>query len=78
MMKGLTYLGYALLSLFFLSSCIFDDDPLEMELSVGDMLPQFSVTMNDGSVVTSEWLSESVSCVVFFHTSCPDCQHELI
>lgn len=47
MMKGLTYLGYALLSLFFLTSCIFDDNPLEMELSVGDMLPQFSAsTMN--------------------------------
>lgn len=74
MMKRLIYLVCALLSV---SSCIFDDDPQEKELSVGDMLPEFSVTMNDGSVVTGEWLSESVSCVVFFHTSCPDCQKTL-
>ena len=48
-----------------------------MELLVGDRLPDFEVVMNDGSVVDDEILSEGVSVVMFFHTSCPDCQQAL-
>lgn len=48
-----------------------------VELKVGDRLPEFSVVMNDGSQVTDESLKGSVSCVMFFHTSCPDCQQTL-
>ena len=33
--------------------------------------------MNDGSQVTDESFKGSVSCVMFFHTSCPDCQQAL-
>ena len=47
------------------------------ELKVGDILPDFEVVMNDGSVVTDDMLKESVSVVMFFHTSCPDCQQVL-
>ena len=47
------------------------------DLKVGDRLPDFSVKMNDGRVVTDEDLIGSVSCVVLFHTSCPDCQNTL-
>ena len=46
-------------------------------LKVGDILPDFEVVMNDGSVVTDDMLKESVSVVMFFHTSCPDCQQVL-
>lgn len=76
MMNGLKYLAYAVITVFCMNSCIYDD-PQQKELSVGDRIPDFSVTMNDGSVVTGSWLSESVSCIVFFHTSCPDCQKTL-
>ena len=47
------------------------------ELKVGDSLPDFEVVMNDGSTVTDDMLKESVSVVMFFHTSCPDCQQVL-
>ena len=76
MMKRLTYLNCILIAAFCMNSCIFDD-PYAKELNVGDMLPEFAVTMNNGRVVTDAWLSESVSCVVFFHTSCLDCQKTL-
>ena len=47
------------------------------DLKVGDVLPDFEVVMNDGTTVTDETLKESVSIVMFFHTSCPDCQQVL-
>ena len=33
--------------------------------------------MNDGTVVSDEGLAGSVSVVMFFHTSCPDCRQAL-
>ena len=48
-----------------------------MELQVGDFLPDFEVVLNDGTTVTGEQLRQVPSCVVFFHTSCPDCQQAL-
>ena len=47
------------------------------DLKVGDILPDFEVVMNDGSVVTDEILKKKVSVVMFFHTTCPDCQQAL-
>lgn len=47
------------------------------DLKVGDMIPEFSVVMNDGSVVSDDSLKGSVSCIVLFHTTCPDCQKTL-
>ena len=44
---------------------------------VGDMLPDFSVTMNNGTVVTGAQLREMVSVILFFHSSCPDCRQAL-
>lgn len=55
------------------SSCISDDFG-GADLHVGDSLPEFSVTMDDGTMVSSSSLKGSVSCVVFFHTGCPDCR----
>lgn len=62
--------------LFLVTSCIFEKPDRE-DLEVGDLVPDFSVTMNDGTVITGEMLRESPSCIVFFHTSCPDCQKVL-
>ena len=58
-----------------LSSCIKENQG--EELVVRDKLPDFEVVMSDGSVVNDEILSYGVSVVMFFHTSCPDCQQAL-
>ena len=47
------------------------------DLKVGDRLPDFEVVMNDGSMVTDYYLKQETSVVMFFHTSCPDCQQVL-
>jgi peroxiredoxin len=57
-------------------SCI-KDKPEGADLSVGDILPDFQVTMSDGSTVSDESLKHGVSLVMFFHTTCPDCQKVL-
>lgn len=64
----------------FLSACIEDEEnenKVGTELKVGDNLPFFSVTMNDGNKVSTDDLLGNVSLVVFFHTGCKDCQKEL-
>ena len=58
-----------------LSSCI--KEKQGEELVVGDRLPDFEVVMNDGSVIDDDILAEGISVVMFFHTSCPDCQQAL-
>lgn len=47
------------------------------DLGVGDSVPDFTVTMNDGSQVTGASLREGVSVIVFFTTQCPDCREVL-
>lgn len=54
------------------------DDPVgEEKVQVGDRLPEFSVVMNDGRVVSPEVLRGKPSLIVFFSTTCRDCQREL-
>ena len=75
-MKQVTLILTILCALLCSSGCI--KDKVEgAELKVGDRLPKFSVVMSDGSQVSDESLLGSVSCVMFFHTSCPDCQRTL-
>ena len=69
-------LAYLLLFVLVAFSCI-KEKPAEADLAVGDAIPDFEVTMNDGSIVTGQKLRETPSCIVFFHTSCPDCQQVL-
>ena len=57
--------------------CISDEDPQGVALGVGDTLPEFSVTMNNGEAVTTPGLIGKVSMIVFFNTNCGDCQKEL-
>lgn len=62
------------------SSCITDDNEepsTGIELKIGDKIPSFSITMNDGTTVTNQSLAGKVSMIVFFHTACKDCQKEL-
>lgn len=59
-------------------SCIVDEPSAEDDvITIGDMLPHFSVIMNDGSIVTSDSLCCTPSVVMFFHTDCPDCRQTL-
>ncbi len=49
----------------------------DVELKVGDGVPEFEVVMSDGSVVGDDDLRGRVSVVMFFHTGCPDCRAAL-
>ena len=70
---------------FLLVGCTIDDhkdspDPDESSLiRVGDCLPSFSVDYitNDGTGVFSTGRLTGQTVIVFFHTSCSDCQREL-
>lgn len=69
-----------LLVLAVLSSCISDDsdkDSQGVNLVVGDSLPTFQVTMNDGSTIRTSDLLGGVSVVVLFSVDCGDCRMEL-
>ena len=59
-----------------ISACI-KERPTGADLKIGNMLPDCEVTMNDWSVVTDDDLMEGLSVIMFFHTSCPDCQKAL-
>ncbi|MCH5232111.1 MAG: TlpA family protein disulfide reductase [Muribaculaceae bacterium] len=60
-----------------LQSCVSDEIDDGTILIPGDELPDFSVTLNDGSVVSYKSLEGKVGVLVFFNTDCPDCQEEL-
>ena len=74
--RFMTRLLLILSCIFIVSSCI-KDKPQGSDLKVGDRLPDFEVVMNDGTIVSDEGLAGSVSVVMFFHTSCPDCRQAL-
>lgn len=61
-------------------SCVFDSKKGEMEntgLKIGDRLLPFELVMNDGSRLSTTDLEGKVSVLVFFRTTCIDCQNEL-
>lgn len=69
------------------ASCVTEDDPEFVGLGVGDSLPSFTVTLSDGTVVTSlapeaapagaVSLAGKRVLVELFNTTCPDCQESL-
>lgn len=54
-------------------SCIYDGPVTKEDIKVGDIIPDFSVEMYDGTTMTGEYLRKGVSVIMFFHTDCPDC-----
>ncbi len=66
-----------LLLLIICSGCVKDKDEPVWSLQVGDKLPDFEVTLNNGSRVSTESLNGFYSVIVFFNTSCEDCRREL-
>lgn len=76
MKRAIGYLMATAACMGIAAGCIFDDvDGNGAEIKVGDRLPEFSVTMNDGTEVNPSMLEGTVSCIVFFHTGCPDCRN---
>ena len=64
---------HILLLVLSLSSCI-KEKQKGADLGVGDLIPDFTVAMNDGTQVNSDSLREGVSVIVFFTTQCGDCR----
>ena len=73
MNKGILYILTLTLAL---TSCI-KENKTGKDLVTGEVIPDFTVTMNDGTVVTGASLREVPSCIMFFHSSCPDCRQAL-
>lgn len=76
-MKTILLFFLAFLPLLILPSCISEEEPVAISLSVGDKCPDFSVKLNDGSILSTSDMKGITSVIVFFNTSCPDCQMEL-
>ncbi len=61
-----------------LPSCVREDSPSGEEgICPGDRLPDCTFVLSDNTRVSTSDLRGKVSVLVFFHTSCPDCQQEL-
>jgi peroxiredoxin len=67
---------YLLTAVLSLTSCI-KEKQTGADLSVGDMIPDFTVAVSDGTSLTGAQLRDGVSCIVFFTTICPDCRETL-
>ncbi|NDV57514.1 redoxin domain-containing protein [Bacteroides sp. 519] len=55
-------------------------DPLmgiQGNVKVGDKLPNFSITMNDGSEISTDDLKGKISVIIFFATGCEQCRTQL-
>lgn len=77
-MKKIYSLFVTVLMAVLCMGCVNDDpEPGAVDLGPGDSIPDFSVVMSDGTVVTDDMLIGKVSVIFFFHTACPDCQMEL-
>lgn len=69
------------------TSCVTEDDPVNVGVGIGDPLPPFSVTLTDGTIVTSlpaDLAPEGAVSLIgkrvlveLFNTSCPDCRESL-
>ena len=59
------------------AGCVTEDEPKGPTVEVGQELPVFSVTLNNGEVVSTSSLKGKVPVIVFFNTDCSDCRKEL-
>lgn len=71
-------LGFVLLMWLGCISCIRENVGESIQyVQPGDRLPDFTVELSDGTILSRHSLVGKVSVLVFFHTECPDCQREL-
>ncbi len=60
-----------------MGSCVGEKEEPEWVLKAGDQLPDFEVVTLDGERISSEISFERTLVIVFFNTTCKDCQREL-
>ncbi len=74
----MTRLAFSILLCLLCLSCITDDAPTgDVYVQVGDRLPAFTVELTDGSTFDSSASGGSVTFIMFFDTTCPDCRATL-
>lgn len=71
------YLLFIFLGLCGTNSCVRDNEPANSGISTGDALPDFSVLLNNGTVVSNLSLRGKVAVIEFFNTGCGDCRRNL-
>lgn len=79
-MSAMTVVVRVVLSLLLLvvaGGCITEKDEPVVSVGVGDAVPQFSVTLDDGSQFDYDIVRRHPCVIVFFDTSCPDCRAAL-
>ncbi len=59
------------------TACVKDKEEPEWYLHPGDKLPEFQVTTLDGKTISSADSYQTTLVIVFFNTTCIDCQREL-
>lgn len=80
--KALKVLLPAILLTLTATGCISDPAPDYgdgdgWKVAVGDPLPEFDITLDDGRRVTPETLRGDTVVICLFNTGCPDCRREL-
>ncbi|MDE5794685.1 MAG: redoxin domain-containing protein [Muribaculaceae bacterium] len=63
--------------LMLMAGCVGEKEEPEWYLQPGDTLPQFEVTTIEGEKVGSADSYKAELVIIFFNTTCPDCQREL-
>lgn len=58
-------------------SCVRETGTDGKHVGVGEVIPAFTVTTLDGTATGSDALLGKPSVIVFFDTTCPDCQRQL-
>lgn len=70
---------WGVLAVCSLAGCISDDAEEEYEgtnITVGDVLPNFSIALSGGSTIDTSALKGKVSVIMLFSVTCSDCQKQ--
>ncbi|MDE5675342.1 MAG: TlpA family protein disulfide reductase [Muribaculaceae bacterium] len=59
------------------TACVTENEPANTGLAEGDPLPQFNLTLDNGSSVSTTSLRGKTAVIEFFNTSCGDCREGL-
>ncbi len=70
------FITYIVSLLLVMGSCVGEKEEPEWVLKAGDRLPEFEVTTLDGERISSEDSFTRTLVIVFFNTTCRDCQRE--
>lgn len=64
--------------IFFLSACIKEDtEPSFSKIETGSKLPYFTLTDSVGNQLSSDKFRGNIVLIIFFSTTCKDCQRDL-